>query len=86
MHSSRLNSGFGFVRATARNRIGDAVAGLSGSRRLAIGSSWYHFLAAKNFLKADTPLDMRALTSIIPGAQSRSISVRPDRSVDRLAA
>jgi hypothetical protein len=86
MHSNRPNSGFGFVHATTRNHIGDAVAVLSRSRRLALGSSWCRFLAAKNFLKTDTPLSMRALTSIIPGAQRRSISVRPDRSVDRLAA
>jgi hypothetical protein len=49
-------------------------------------SSLYRFLVAKNFPKADTPLSTLALTSIIPGAQRRSISVRPDRSVDRLAA
>jgi hypothetical protein len=69
-----------------REIVGDAVAVLSGSRRLALGSSCYRFLAAKNLPKADTLLCMRALTSIIPGAQRRSISVRPDRSVDRLAA
>jgi hypothetical protein len=56
MHCNRPNSGFGFVHATTENCIGDAVAVLSGSRRLALGSSWYCFLAAKNFLKADTPL------------------------------
>jgi hypothetical protein len=68
-----------------QNRIGDAMAVLSRSRRLALGSSWYCFLAAKNFLKADTPLSMWALTSIIPEAKRLSVSVQPDRSVDRLA-
>jgi len=63
------NSGLGFVRATTRNRIDDAVAVLSGSRRLALGSSRYRFLAAKNLPKADTPLSMRALTSIIPRSE-----------------
>jgi hypothetical protein len=85
MHSNRPNSGLGFVRITTRNRISDAMAVFSRSRRLALGSSWYCFLAAKNFLKADTPLSMRALTSIIPGAKRLSVSVQPDRSVDRLA-
>jgi hypothetical protein len=41
---------------------------------------------AKNSPKADTPLSMRAFASIIAGAQRRSITVRPDHSVDRLAA